>query len=114
MPRLAQKKKKGLVDYLTSVFTLVPLVAGVSALIVGWAIAGDDMTLYYLGAAGGVALAVLSVITQMVLGSEEPVDPALVEARQQLFDALEAIGAGRRSGQVVEAQSAGTPVQLEK
>lgn len=105
-------REKTFHDLLTSPWTLLPAVAGVSAVIVGWAL-DQELFFYYLGGAAGLALAAAALVTQWLWSWEAP-NPEVEQLRQQLLDGLETFGRTHGRGQAAEAQAGGTSAPLQR
>ncbi len=109
---MASRREKTFFDHLTSIWTLVPALAGLSALVIGWALE-DNLLWYGLAAAAGLALAGAVAVAQW-LWSWKPPDPEAAQMRQQLLDALDGYARTHSRGQAAEAQVGGTSAPLQR
>jgi hypothetical protein len=108
----SRARKKGFIDVLASPWTILPIDAGLSVLIVAWAVGSRIQWAVFL-CAGFVLFGLGSLLTQWIFGASS-LDPAVAQLRRELVNSLESIDALKAQPPALEAEVASTPAPAER
>jgi hypothetical protein len=106
----SRSSEKGFLDHLSSPLTLLPMGAGLSLVIVAWALPVNKVLFIFLGGASFLAGLAVLVMQWLVFGE----DSKLSGQRQEFTEALEAACHPGQRGQTQEARLAATPAPVER